>query len=242
MKNLALLCTLHADGPKTADLLRRDGCEGLAALLEYEPRDLARLLEWSDTRAERFLREASELSERLGRAGFVSQDPYDPPEVLEGGDETDELDWDEEEREDTTVQEILDTWRNLDETDPPERRTERPTPEVSTRGGDERDGEPGALDDAPTDTSAPRAFVLPRPARPGGSAGAGRTPLRAIALGGLGPDMVDRLTSEGITSAELLLETAPLELAERLGLGLTRVLRMQFLVRRSLGPTAAQPS
>ena len=197
MKNLALLCNLHADGPVTAGALRRDGCEGLSTLLEYEVRDLARLLDWDDARAERFLREGAELQERLDQGLLASEESYfEEEEVLEGDDEEDAVDWDEEEREDTSVQTILDTWRDLDEETPP------PPP-----------GE---------------GFVLPRP-EPGSE-----TPLRALAVAGLSPDVAEQLSALGISTAESLLDRAPLELSEALDLGLTRVLRLQFLVRRSL--------
>lgn len=193
MKNLALLCNLHAEGPATLALLRRDGCEGLAALLEYEARDLARLLEWDDGRAERFLREGGELSERLA-------DGVREPESASLGRES----WDADDEEAEDVREELDSapmrdvlvaWRGLDEREPP------PPPEE---------------------------FVLPRPAeaRPG-------TALRALALEGLEVDLLRRLGELGVKTAEELAERPALELSRALGIGLTRVLRVRFLVGRA---------
>lgn len=197
MKYLALLCNLHAEGPSTLAVLRRDGCEGLGALLEYEARDLARLLEWDDGRAERFLREGSELSERLAEETLE-------PETVGLTDESPDPDEDEEEEEEDETQEldsapmreVLIAWRGLDEREPPPPPTE---------------------------------FVLPRPPEARGPG----TVLRALALEGLEVDLLRRLGELGVKTAEELAERSPLELSRALGIGLTRVLRLRFLVRRA---------
>src|SRR5262245_17448921 len=65
MDTLALLCNLHADGPATLQRLRRAGCESLAALRRLDAAGLAERLEWNLRTAERFLREARLLGERV---------------------------------------------------------------------------------------------------------------------------------------------------------------------------------
>lgn len=194
MKNLALLCNLHADGPTTLAVLRRDGCEGLAALLEYDVRDLARLLDWDDPRAERFLREGSELSERLH--SLLEPEVPEEEEWEEDAEEEAELAEDEEPEGSDTRRRVLEAWRGLDETQPPE----PPTP-----------------------------FVLPRPER----VPRGATSLRALGLAGVAPELLRALAELGVTTAEELEERAPLELARALCTGVTRVLRLRFLVRRA---------
>lgn len=199
MKDLSLLCNLHAEGPATLTLLRRDGCESLSALLEYEPRDLARLLEWDDARAERFLREAAELGERLAD-GLL-----EPESVLaddEAGEAEDE-DAQEPELEEAAapLRGVLLAWRSLDEREPP---------------------------------APPEGYVLPRPPEPAGTA------LRALALEGLEPDLLRRLAEAGVRTAEELARRPPLELARALDLGLTRVLRLRFLVGRATRTAAAR--
>ena len=65
MEALALLCTLHADGPATLQRLRRGGCPDLAAVEALPAEELARLVGISASAARRLAREATLLRERL---------------------------------------------------------------------------------------------------------------------------------------------------------------------------------
>lgn len=65
MEALALLCTLHADGPATLQRLRRGGCPDLAAVEALPAEELARLVGISASAARRLAREAALLRERL---------------------------------------------------------------------------------------------------------------------------------------------------------------------------------
>ena len=65
MDALALLCTLHADGPSTLHALRSAGCKSLLDLQECSSTELAQFLELSVASAERFQREAELLGMRL---------------------------------------------------------------------------------------------------------------------------------------------------------------------------------
>ena len=65
MQALALLCTLHADGPATLRRLQSAGCKTLQELDAYEPDDLARLLDVPPSVARRLGREARSLADRL---------------------------------------------------------------------------------------------------------------------------------------------------------------------------------
>lgn len=77
MDPLALLCNLHGDGPSTLNRLRRAGHENLRGLEEGEPAELASLLGWEEPRLQRFLREARQLSVRLGE-GILDQPEESP--------------------------------------------------------------------------------------------------------------------------------------------------------------------
>ncbi|MEZ6016329.1 MAG: helix-hairpin-helix domain-containing protein [Planctomycetota bacterium] len=66
MDGLALLCTLHADGPATLKRLRGVGCSNLFELLERPVTDLAHALDVAPAAARRLLREARLLAERVG--------------------------------------------------------------------------------------------------------------------------------------------------------------------------------
>ena len=65
MDALALLCTLHADGPSTLHSLRTAGCQSLLDLQECSSTELAQFLELSVASAERLQREAELLGRRL---------------------------------------------------------------------------------------------------------------------------------------------------------------------------------
>jgi len=66
MDALALLCTLHADGPATLKRLRRAGCSSLERLEAFEPEELATVLEVEPSVARRLRREAHALIVRAG--------------------------------------------------------------------------------------------------------------------------------------------------------------------------------
>jgi len=69
MEALALLCTLHADGPATLRRLHRAGCHSLDRLEAYAPEELAQILELPASVARRLGREARSLAERLDVGG-----------------------------------------------------------------------------------------------------------------------------------------------------------------------------
>ena len=79
MESLALLCTLHADGPATLKRLRRAGCDSLESIESYGASDLANLLEVPPAVARRLLKEARGLSVRLDEG--VLDDAEEAPQV-----------------------------------------------------------------------------------------------------------------------------------------------------------------
>ncbi len=82
MESLALLCTLHADGPATLKRLRRAGCDSLESIEAYGAADLATLLEVPPAVARRLLKEARGLGVRLDDG--VLDDAEEAPQVCAG--------------------------------------------------------------------------------------------------------------------------------------------------------------
>lgn len=221
MDTLALLCNLHADGPATLQRLRRAGCESLAALRRLDPASLAERLEWNERTAERFLREAALLGQRVEQTEDEGQALAEPEFELEStlvaeldGEnaeaETEELEGEpepEEEEEEAgyappveRVAAVLGAWRELDSVAPP--------------------------DD-------PQGFVIPRPAPEVD----GR--LDATRLEGLPRSLVARLAELGVSTLRALVEAPGLHLARTVPLGFTRLKHLQFLAARELERLAA---
>lgn len=231
MDTLALLCNLHAEGPATLQRLRRAGCESLVALVRFDAPELARRMDWSERVAERFLREAALLAERLDEevawsreveseseadlapeAGAAAHWQAEAGEDEEGEEvEADEADDEAEEEpvlevvESEQVEVVLGAWRELDRTAPPEE---------------------------------PREYELPR-----ASASLPAAPNRALEetrLEGLTPDLARRLGELGVLTLRGLIEAKDLELARKIPLGFTRLKRLQFLAARELALLPAQ--
>jgi hypothetical protein len=142
MDPLALLSNLHGDGPATLQRLRRHGCDTLTLLLASSAGELAPILGWEPTRAERFQREAEVLMRRLGDGILdVEEDASEPiaPEprrplhdlAAEDDDVGSDSDASEEEAEEDVEEEmedvplsaqvreeVLTRWRTLDATEP----------------------------------------------------------------------------------------------------------------------------
>lgn len=214
MDTLALLCNLHADGPATLQRLRRAGCESLASLRRLDPLTLSAQLDWSERAAERFLREAVLLCERIADDDAGAAELEDPEFELESelveelDGESDESESEEEpELEETEDEEsgyappaerieaVLGTWRELDRVAPPE---------------------------------DPAAFVIPRPEP------AFDRHLGEVELDGLAPALVARLAELGVRTLRDLVGARELELARSVPLGFTRLKRLQFLAAREL--------
>ena len=227
MDTLALLCNLHADGPATLQRLRRAGCETLAALRRLDAGQLAQELDWNERAAERFLREAALLCERLEEDETGAEELEDPEFELEselvaeldGEDDEGESEGEAEEEEESEpeleeagyappverVEAVLGAWRELDRVAPPE---------------------------------GPGEFVIPRPAPPPDRS------LAEVELEGLTPRMVARLRELGVHTVRELLAARELELSRALPLGFTRLKHLQFLAareREQLASRLAEP-
>jgi predicted RecB family nuclease len=110
MDSLALLCTLHADGPATLKKLRQASVTTLATVVKLEIERLAPLLGCSHASARRFQREAQSLLDRVG-AGILERE--EPVRVSGGGDARAAL-----VPEDRRLLDLaIGRWREIDERD-----------------------------------------------------------------------------------------------------------------------------
>ena len=231
MDTLALLCNLHAEGPATLQRLRRSGCESLAGLLPLSATDLAGLLDWPSQRAERFLREAALLSERL------DETPRARPELEEDdvGSELDEYESEEDEDEeyadedeDEEDAEELEEEPALQEAAEEARGFSPPSERVAAVLGAWRELDRVA---PPTD---PEDYVVPRPPP---------APDRRLAETGLElePRVIARLAGHGVMTLRQLVSAQDTQLARALDIGYTRLKHLQFLAARELAELEHTP-
>lgn len=240
MDAMALLCTLHADGPATLKRLRQAGCTSLDLLCGLDDARLASMLATTTAAARRLQREAELLRERLAgsgdaaggpvrradeRHGAPAPSPHASPEPSArsaGGDPREErsaespgeslpIDGVElESRERRLMARVLETWRARD-----------------------------AEDDGASSATAAPAPAAPSLASSSASARQGSgTPLRAHALDGLDAELCAALLARGIQTLEELAASDPVDLVGDLGVGYSRLARLTALARR--GTSAAK--
>lgn len=244
---MALLCTLHADGPRTLRTLREAGCTSLSQLGQLSPDRVGKLLGLPSAAARRLTREAQRLVDRLEPELEQEEVTYPPAAEAAAAvpglrsyrlaDARPEVDRPPSDRLDARAgldlrdRELLDRvvarWRNDD--------TTAPLPEVGV-GSEEldllaqvevRDGCVDAIDESPV--GAPRAST------PQG----GRSGLQPGDVAGLDAHACCALLAAGVGSLEELATCPVDELRERSGLGYTRVRTLQFLAGRRLAEAAA---
>ncbi len=204
MDALALLCNLHADGPTTLHHLRTGGCESILDVMELDTEELEALLGWSERAILRFRREAAVLAERLEEG------------ILE-----------------STAEEDFSAERVADDRSGHRGRAELPEDE-DVRGNEKElletwaaldEGSPPEEPDEPADPL--ELEEVPEEETP-------RRPLTPEACEGLTAEAVDRLARIGIETLDDLADGDTLEVSTHLGIGYTRVARLQFLARRHL--------
>jgi hypothetical protein len=218
MDTLALLCNLHADGPATLQRLRRSGCETLVALGRIPPTELAARLDWTERSAERFLREAALLAERV--------EPDD-----ERGSESDEPEF---ELESELVQELdgdSDESEHEDEADALVELDDEPAAAAAAPAPDRVEALLGAWRelDRVAPPSDPSDFVIPRREPPPDRE------LTGLDSAGLPEALLARLAQLGIRTLRELAGASTLELVRALPAGFTRVKHYQYLAERALG-------
>jgi hypothetical protein len=113
MDGLALLCTLHADGPATLKRLRSAGCSDLEALLARPTEELSRLLDVTLAHARRLRREADLLQNRV--SGGLLQEEEGAPAPTTVSEEVEMQSSSELSTVDRAILgRVLETWRARD--------------------------------------------------------------------------------------------------------------------------------
>jgi hypothetical protein len=140
MDVLALLCTLHADGPATWRRLRENGCLSLAELARFEPEELREIIGGTTAGAKRFLREARHLGERSGTTWLEREEVAAGLPVVAPDPAPAEL----PARDQQIFDDVLRAWREEDAREP-EAPAARPDPEPAPAAGTHA-LEPGLVD------------------------------------------------------------------------------------------------
>jgi len=236
MDTLALLCNLHADGPATLQRLRRSGCESLGSLRRLDATRLAQTLAWSEHAAERFLREAALLHERVDGTGVEGELEPAPQEAEVGL----ALGAEEPALEDTLLEELDG------EAATSEAESEEPLVAEHEEGPHEPLIAPAAPErlqavlgawrelDRVAPPGDPAAFVIPRPPAPPD------LELVRAGLASLTPALAARLADLGVHSLRQFLEHRDLELARALPLPYTRLRHLRHQAERALEGLAAR--
>jgi hypothetical protein len=236
MDAMALLCTLHADGPATLKRLRQSGCDSIQAIAHIDADRLANLLDTTPAAARRFLREASHLAERVD-AGFFEREERDAGErsqkaADENGaaremprtaapsarERSTPLGY----RDQRIVAQVLDAWRQHDA----DARGDIAAREASSAmeiAATDRSGPPGAETSHVDSNGTIGANAMER---------AASSDLVTGAVDGLDADTCQRLRAAGVESIEALAHADALSLSSALGIGYTRIARLCALARR----------
>ncbi len=217
MDALALLCTLHADGPATWRRLRESECHSLADLSRFEPAELAEILGGTLAGAKRFLREARHLDERVGTHWLEREEGGRPaPERAAAPVAANVRAEDLPPRDQQILDEVLRAWRDEDEREEPPEGAEAEAAVVASA--------------ASASTSASAPALAPRTSEPSPAPDA----LVPGLLDGLDESACERLHAEGVhTLGELAAaDLAPIALHG--GLGFSRLYRWRSLAERRL--------
>jgi hypothetical protein len=213
---MALLCTLHADGPKTLRLLREAGCTDLEKLGALGPERLSKLLRLSAASAKRLLREAELLNDRLDPTLEREEVMYPPSTAA------------------SAIKPPPPGSVKLEAagvTEPSKASSARSGMDLRDRALLDRVVERWRADDAAEEAppvAEPR--MLEQQEEPATSL----PELRAGLFSGLDAGTCAQLTSAGVSTLEELATCPVDELSSRSGLGFTRARTLQFLAGRAL--------
>lgn len=229
MDALALLCTLHADGPATLQRLRGVGLGSLEALQGVGAERLGETLGMPAAAARRLLREARHLAQRLeadlldrdegvpalaGLAGRRPVQALDPGRLRgEPGTPGGEV-GPRAGGERAMLARVLETWRELEE-------SSGDAPAVGTGCGAAHSKEPGA----------PHAESI------------AATRCEGVALTELDAGIARELANQGLVDSGAFLRRDLLELSRTSGIAYTRLARVAFLARRAgAGESPPEPA
>jgi len=251
MDGLALLCNLHADGPRTLRRLRDAGVHTLGELEGFAEGTLA---DWmGSAQAHRFLQEARQLASRLAEGPLEPEELHDPvPDP--GFDATRSLDepessdlgatlragsiagLDERTCERLVAQDVTTLQALVGQTSLSlARRAGIPFPRLLHLSCQAR----RLLVDrcaTPASSGEPRAAVSEF--APESAPEYAGTPLRAGAIDGLDAETCERLSDLGVRTTQELVERADLALARRAGIPFTKLLDLSSRAQSFLAQQA----
>jgi hypothetical protein len=227
MDALALLCTLHADGPSTLQRLKAAGCSSLADLGKWEEERLIEMIESTPAAARRFRREARHLAERVGadwlereessEEGVAVVAPVSSPATLSAPLASELVISSLPAHDRSILERVLSQWREADAREPL----------AAELALEPREGEPLSVESLVLESLEPELEVQ-------------GTALQVGLIDGLDERVIVALSNCGIDTLEAF-EAAELDqLALQCGIGFSRLDRIRrLLLRAGLLPTAA---
>ncbi|QDV08883.1 DNA repair and recombination protein RadA [Planctomycetes bacterium Poly30] len=235
MDALALLCTLHADGPATLKRLRARGYPDLATLIHRSAEELSADLEVEPAYARRLLREAKHLAVRVGAEGLEAEEA--PPVVTTGSGRESGEGAGEPMPPSIPIAhpEAGEQPSTLDDSDRSlvERIVGQATPAV------EEPEEAAAVERTP----ASQLESEPEPAAESVAESVAEPEpglLTANSLPGLDAELLQDLHASGIRTLSDLAQAESLQLTRALGITFAQARRLGFLARRGASPVAAK--
>jgi hypothetical protein len=235
MDALALLCTLHADGPTTLKRLRQSDCHSLEVVIALDVAQLAQRMRTSELVAERFRREAQSLQQRIhGPDPGVESGTSGAPRSARSVRETARAEFERAapEQENRVADDVLkrraldrvlSTWRERDDLNSTDDIDELAAALPREHGSCEEDAEPTTAR-AVSSASAPRAIEVG-------------------AIDGLDAAASRAFADAGVCTLRDLGSCDALAIARESGLSYSRVVRLRALARReiarSIAPTPA---
>lgn len=234
MESLALLCTLHADGPTSLRRLRRAGCDSLDLLERMAPQELAELLDVPPAVARRLGREARGLTSRLDP---VLDDREEAPELgTPAGMSPAPTSGGLDRRDRALLKQVIGRWDKAESSAPrevpplvmdePAEEPEAPEPRaeadpILVETVELRPEPPMEVEQATPAVEQP-AVCEPAPALRGGE------------VDGLDACLASALASAGISDLQGLVDADASRLARELKVPFAGLRRVQFLAARSL--------
>ncbi len=214
MDALALLCNLYGDGPQTLDRLRRAGIASLDAVQRRDPKDLADILGFTGAATQRFQVQATQLEQRfLGPPADPKPATVEVPALASA----------QEFALPTAVGPAFEASSGRAGSG-----TSHPLVEQALAEWRKRDDEdpPAALPSLDSEDEF-KPLVLQVACTPA-------TALRPGTLDGLDERLCAQLRVLGLQTLEEFVAAMGLDISQRLDIGLTRIMRLQFLARRQL--------
>ncbi|MCH2103752.1 MAG: hypothetical protein MK297_07070 [Planctomycetes bacterium] len=219
MDTLALLCTLHADGPASLKRLREAELNTIDEVLGCSVETTAEVLGLSMAQARRFHREARMLAMRMNTEGLDREERMHPSSSSSGG----------------TTQPMPDAATAQPEPTSAEAEGLRKKPDIAAILApvmERWDQEEAAAERAATTTESAPQETAPQVAA---------TERTSDILEGVDQQLRDALRAAGYSTLSSLVEVEPLVLSRATGRTYSEACRVSFLAKRALGSVGGAP-